>query len=55
MGIAKEVFNCVRFDDVLDNWEAAPYCAPQVVKRSMSWIPPLEGNFKFNVDGAARG
>lgn len=48
-------FSCVRFDDVLHNWEASFCCGLIVAKRLMSWIPPLEGVLKFNVDDGATG
>lgn len=52
--VTRKEFSPVRFDGVLQNWEAAFYCGPHVVKILMSWIPLLEGDLKLNVDGAAR-
>ena len=44
----------MRFDDVFHNWEATLYCGPCMSKRIKSWIPPLEGVLKFDVDGVTR-
>lgn len=53
--VTRKEFSSVRFDGVLQNWEAALYCGPHVVEILMSWIPLLERDLKLNVDGAARG
>lgn len=37
------------------NWDACMKCGPSKVRKSVSWVPPLPGSLKFNVDGAARG
>lgn len=49
----KSEFHYLRVDGVLHNWEASLSGEVRKMKKVVSWVPPLEAEVKFNVDGGS--
>lgn len=48
-------FDSISTSGILHNWEASHLGYHSTPSKLMLWVSPSEGEFKFNVDGVARG
>lgn len=47
-------FDGLRMDGVWSSWKASLFCGAPNLRKEVSWVPPITGVLKFNVDGVAR-